>query len=51
MEAERELKDSPYRFVCDYVESMYPKIGRKTFEVLSLMPVSLIIPDIPFGSN
>ena len=47
----QELLDNPYKYICDYVESIYPKIGRKTFEVLSLMPCSLIIPDLFYGSK
>ena len=45
------IQEDPYKYICDYVESIYPKIGRKTFEILSLMPCSLIIPDLPFGSK
>ena len=51
MEEAERIRHDPYRFICDYVESIYPKIGKKTFEVLSLMPCSLILPDIPFGSK
>ena len=47
----KEISKEPYKYICDYIESIYPKIGRKTFQVLSLLPVSLIIPDIPFGSK
>lgn len=46
-----EIKRNPYKFICDYVESIYPKIGRQTFEILSLLPCSLIIPDLDFGSK
>lgn len=46
-----EIKNNPYKFICDYAEALYPKIGRKTFEVLSLLPPSLILPDIPVGSK
>lgn len=45
------IRDNPYEYICDYVESIYPKIGRKTFQILSLMPCSLIMPDLPFGSQ
>jgi len=48
---EKEIKKSPYRFICSYVESIYPKVGEKTFRVLALMPVSLIIPDLDFGAR
>lgn len=52
MNTEKELIEQvhaqPYNFICDYVESIYPQTGRRVFEVLSLMPVSLIIPDLPF---
>jgi len=46
-----QIRSHPYSFICDYVESIYPKIGKKTFEILSLLPCSLIIPDLPFGSK
>lgn len=46
-----EIKKSPYNFICQYVESLYPHIGRKTFEILALMPCSLILPDLPYGSK
>jgi len=46
-----KIHAKPYEFICEYVESIYPKIGRKTFEVLSLMPVSIIIPDLSFGNK
>lgn len=46
-----DIKEDPYNFICDYAESLYPHVGRKTFEVLSLMPVSLIAPDLPFGDR
>lgn len=46
-----EIKKDPYNFICEYVESIYPKIGRKTFEIISLLPPSLILPDLPFGSK
>ena len=45
------IQKDPYNFICDYVESVYPNVGRKTFQVLSLMPVSLFIPDIDFGAK
>jgi len=42
----QELLDDPYKYICDWAESILPHTGRKIFEVLSLMPGSLIIPDI-----
>lgn len=49
LEEERELiRRNPYEYICDYVESIYPKTGKKVFQVLSLMPISLIIPDFYF---
>lgn len=50
-ELPKELLDNPYKFICDYAESIYPKVGKKTFEVISLMPCSLIIPDLDYGSK
>ncbi len=45
---EEKIRQDPYNYICDYVESVYPKTGRKVFEVLALMPPSLIIPDFKF---
>lgn len=42
------IRENPYKFICDYAESVYLHIGKKVFEVLSLIPVSLIIPDLPY---
>lgn len=46
-----EIRKDPYNFICDYVESLYPHVGRKVFEILSLMPCSLMIPDIPYSNK
>jgi len=43
----KEIKKRPYSYICDYVESIYPNIGYKTFKILALLPCSLIIPDLP----
>lgn len=45
------IRKDPYNYVCDWVESMYPFTGKKVFQILSLMPVSLIIPDLTFMSK
>lgn len=44
----RLVRNNPYKFICDYAESIYPHIGRKVFEILSLIPPSIITPDLPF---
>jgi len=46
-----EIKKDPYKYICDYAESLYPRVGKKCFEILSLMIVSPIIPDLPFGNK
>lgn len=43
-----EIKKEPYKFICDYAESILPKTGKKVFEIISLMPPSLILPDTPY---
>jgi len=43
----QEIKN-PYKFICDYAEEVYPFAGRKVFEVASLIPPSLILPDLPY---
>lgn len=45
------ILENPYKYICNYYESIYPNIGRAVFSVVSLMPVSLIIPPIPSGKK
>ena len=42
----QELIRSPYRYIREYYEKIYPFMGSKVFSVLSLVPVSLILPKI-----
>jgi len=44
-------KKKPYEYICRYYESVLPFIGNKVFSVLSLVPISLIIPKIPRGKK
>jgi len=41
-----DIKKNPYKFICNHYEKRYLHMGKKVFSVLSLLPVSLIIPDI-----
>lgn len=41
-----EIKSNPYKFICDYYDSLYPYMGKEVFSVLSLVPCSLILPKI-----
>ena len=43
----QELYFSPYTYIRKHYEEMYPCMGGKVFSILSLVPVSLIIPKIP----
>jgi len=43
----KELLENPYKYICNYYESLYPFIGRQAFSIISLMPPSLIMPQIP----
>jgi len=43
-----KIHDSPYEFICDYAEEMFPFTGKKCFEIFSLMIPSLIAPDLPY---
>jgi len=45
------IKKNPYEMICDYTESIYPHTGKEVFEVLSLVPCSLILPDISYFSK
>jgi len=41
-----KIKNSPYSYIRNHYEKMYPCVGSKVFSILSLVPVSLIIPKI-----
>ena len=42
----KELVDNPYEYITSWAEGILPHTGKKVFEIISLMPCSLIIPDI-----
>lgn len=42
------IKDTPYKFICDWAETIFPHTGKKVFRILALMIPSLIIPDLPY---
>jgi len=42
------IRRNPYKFICNYAESIYPYVGKQVFEIISLIPPSIIIPDLPF---
>lgn len=41
-----ELIRNPYKYICDFAEEILPHAGRKIFQILSLMPPSLVLPDL-----
>ena len=41
-----ELIHSPYSYICNFYENMFPCIGKKVFSILSLVPGSISIPKI-----
>lgn len=43
----KEFLSNPYLYINSYYESIYPFMGGKVFEYLSLVPTGLIIPKIP----
>lgn len=43
-----DIKDNPYQFICQWMENILPHTGKQAFEVISLMPCSLILPDLPY---
>ena len=51
LEIPEEIKNNPYEYICNFVETLYPSTGKEVFEILSLVPVSLIIPDFPYFSK
>src|SRR3990167_10079018 len=40
------IRDNPYDFILNFYESMYPHMGKRVMSVLSLVPVSLILPPL-----
>lgn len=42
------IKENPYKFICDVMEEILPHTGREAFKIISLMPCSLILPDISY---
>jgi len=44
----KEVKANPYKFICDWMEDVLPFTGRKAYEILAVMPTSIIIPDIDY---
>ena len=47
-EIEEQLIKNPYSTITNFAEERLKFIGRRTFQFLSLQPISLISPDIPF---
>jgi len=45
----KNLVKNPYEFITSWAESILPHTGKKVFEVLSLMPCSLILPDLQYS--
>lgn len=43
-----KIKAEPFNYICNYVEELYPFMGKEAFEIISLMPCSLYIPQIPY---
>lgn len=51
VEVDKEILKNPYKYICDYAENVLPHVGKKCFEFISLMPPSLIIPDLSYKGN
>ncbi len=47
----QQCKKNPYKFINSWMESILPHTGGKAFEVISLMPPSLILPDLPYHNK
>ena len=45
---ENNIKEKPYEYICQWVEKILPFTGKKIFEIVSLMPCSLILPDLVY---
>lgn len=50
VDSEKQLiLKSPHEYICNYIEEIYPNVGKKVFDLLSIVPCSLILP--PFITN
>lgn len=45
---DKDIIRNPYNYIQDWGEQRLKNVGKKLFSILSLMPVSLIIPDMPY---
>lgn len=43
-----DLKKDPYNYICDWAENLLPYVGKKCFKIISLMPISIISPDLTY---
>jgi len=46
-----DIKKDPYNYICNWMEELLPYTGRKAFEIICLMPPSLILPDLLYKSK
>ena len=52
MEEHEKLLQSPYKYITEeWAEASLPKVGKKTFDIVCLMPCGMILPEIPIGSK
>lgn len=43
---DKEILEDPYKYICDWAESLFKNTGGRIFKYTSLMPISLVAPDI-----
>lgn len=48
---DKDIRDAPYSYICDYYESVYKSAGRKVFSTLSLVIPSLLMPNISHSAS
>lgn len=46
-----QIKSKPYEFICEWMEEVLYKTGGRVWEIVSLMPVSLILPDFDYNGE
>lgn len=46
-----EIKRNPRNYICNWMEKNLMHVGSDVFKYVSLMPCSLVLPDIPFNST
>jgi len=50
-EESTKMKSNPHEYIMDWMEANLIHVGRRVFSLLALVPGSIILPNIPFGTS